>query len=153
MVNEEKRIIVDEIRKKYKSKKLPVEFYQEVAEAFGGKCLSDVCKDSNQHLKFQCKRNHIWEATGASIAQGNWCGTCQRSELAESRKWDIQRCDEIAKEKGGHCITRIYVNSKTPMEWECAKGHRWWQKPKYIRTNWCKECYLLGIRSRDEKAH
>lgn len=153
MVNSERQKIVRTIRKKYKGRKLPLEFYQTVAEALGGKCLSPAYMDSNHDLKFQCKRNHIWEATGASIALGNCCGQCHRLYLAESRKWDIQKCDEIAAERGGRCITRIYVNSRTPMEWECENGHRWWQKPKYIKTNWCKECYLLGLRPRDKKKH
>ena len=153
MVSRERQKIVRAIRKKYKGRKLPLEFFQKVAEAFGGRCLSALYVDSNHDLEFQCKRNHIWKATGASIAQGNWCGNCQRLQLAESRKWDIQKCDEIAEERGRHCITRIYENSKTPMEWQCENGHRWWQKPKYIKTNWCKKCHLLGIRAGDEGKH
>jgi hypothetical protein len=74
--NSERQKIVREIRKKYKGRKLPIQFYQEVAEAFGGRCLSTAYKDSNDDLEFKCKRNHVWAAVGASISQGNWCGQC-----------------------------------------------------------------------------
>ncbi len=150
MVNSERQKIVREIRRKYKGRKLVLAFYQEVARAFGGRCLSTVCQDSNDDLEFECKRNHVWKAVGASISQGNWCAKCQRLELAESRKWMIAICDEIAKEKGGQCITRVYVNSKTAMEWECKRQHRWWQKPKYIKKIWCMKCYLYEVKLKDK---
>lgn len=140
MVNSERQKIVRKIRGKYKGRKLPIEFYQEVAQAFGGRCLSTVFQDSNDDLQFECKRDHAWKAVGASISQGNWCGECQRTELAESRKKTIEWCDEIAKEKGGRCITRVYVNSKTRMEWENKYGRRFMRKAKDIKNHWCNEC-------------
>jgi hypothetical protein len=140
MVNSERRKTVLLIRRKYKGRKLPIEFYREVAASFGGKCLSPECADSNDSLEFQCKSKHIWKSVGASIAQGNWCGECQRLELAESRKWTLAMCQDIAKSKGGQCLSSVYVNTRTPMEWECKREHRWFQKAKYIKINWCRKC-------------
>jgi hypothetical protein len=145
MVNSERHNIARAIRIRYKSRKLPIEFYQEVAEAFEGKCLSEACADTNDELEFQCKRNHVWKAVGATIALGHWCGKCQRLELAEKRRWTLEICREIAKSKGGRCLSTEYIDSNTPMEWECNLGHRWFRKAKYIKTHWCATCAKLRI--------
>ena len=49
---------------------------------------------------------------------------------------------EIAKIRGGMRLSKHYINADTALEWECALGHRWWQKPDHIKNTgtWCKRC-------------
>jgi len=30
---------------------------------------------------------------------------------------------QVAKKRGGKCLSEKYVNAKTKLEWECRKGH------------------------------
>ena len=59
MINSKRQIIAHKIIIKYKTRKLPIYFYQEVARAFEGKCLSTLCQDGNDVLQFDCKRAHM----------------------------------------------------------------------------------------------
>ena len=50
--------------------------------------------------------------------------------------------NEIAKERGGKCLSTEYINSHDKLLWECEYGHTWWAKPYLVKnTNtWCPEC-------------
>ena len=49
---------------------------------------------------------------------------------------------ELAKEKGGKCLSSEYINTQTKLKWQCSDGHIWFAKPRSIRNNgsWCPEC-------------
>ena len=52
----------------------------------------------------------------------------------------------IASERGGRCLSAAYRNCFTKLEWECAKGHRWWAVPSSVRAGtWCPIC---GVKKR-----
>jgi len=47
----------------------------------------------------------------------------------------------VAAERGGRCPSQTYVNSVTPLEWECAEGHRWKANANNVkRGGWCPVC-------------
>ena len=53
---------------------------------------------------------------------------------------DMQRA---ARSRGGRCLSRRYVNSYTPLQWQCAGGHRWRAIPHSVRQgHWCKACAI-----------
>ncbi len=53
----------------------------------------------------------------------------------------LRDLQEAARRRGGRCLSSAYVNSYTPLEWECARGHRWRAIPHSIRQgHWCKAC-------------
>jgi len=35
----------------------------------------------------------------------------------------------IARERGGDCLSKRYVNSKVKLLWLCEKGHQWFATP------------------------
>jgi hypothetical protein len=49
---------------------------------------------------------------------------------------------EIARERGGDCISKRYVNRELPLRWRCARGHEWSVKPHGVVHwgNWCVVC-------------
>ncbi|MBD3163575.1 hypothetical protein GF323_00045 [Candidatus Woesearchaeota archaeon] len=48
---------------------------------------------------------------------------------------------EIAKQRGGQCLSKQYVNSKTKLKWQCTKGHIWKATPAKIKQGqWCPIC-------------
>ena len=49
---------------------------------------------------------------------------------------------DLAKNKGGKCLSSEFIRSDTNMKWICEKGHFWEATPSNVkRGNWCKKCY------------
>jgi hypothetical protein len=57
------------------------------------------------------------------------------------RKLTIDEMKELASLRGGKCLSKIYTNSSTHLEWECTEGHRWKATPDNIKQGkWCPKC-------------
>ena len=109
---------------------------QDLAAEKGGLCLSDNYVDALTKLRWQCSKNHIWEATPEAIINGSWCPECARA-----RRYTIEGMAELAAEQGGLCLSDKYVNSTTKLKWQCAKGHVWEATPRVVKQgSWCPEC-------------
>lgn len=111
------------------------------AKTHGGRCLSRVYTNSVTKLEWECAHGHRWQAVPGSIVAGRWCRVCARDSL----KLGIKLMHDVAKERGGRCLSTDYVNAATKLEWECRIGHRWFAPPNAIRNgHWCRFCaYLL----------
>ena len=38
-------------------------------------------------------------------------------------KISIEEMQEIARKRGGKCLSKKYINAHTKLEWQCANGH------------------------------
>lgn len=48
---------------------------------------------------------------------------------------------EIAKEKGGECLSQQYINRNFKLEFKCKEGHIWKANPQDIKAgSWCPTC-------------
>ena len=110
---------------------------REIAARHGGKCLSARYINSISNLKWECRKGHKWFATpGNVVHQNNWCNIC-----AGHARHTIEEMDDLAKSRGGKCLSKEYVNFHTKLTWQCAEGHIWEAKPSNISTgNWCPKC-------------
>ncbi len=115
-----------------------IEQMQKIAEERGGKCLSTIYENAHKKLDWECSKGHQWSATAHGVKNhSNWCPICNGKQ-----KLNIEEMVRIAKERGGYCLSKKYVNTRTKLEWECKNGHKWWSTPKSIRRgHWCSECY------------
>ena len=63
-------------------------------------------------------------------------------------KQNLEFYDNIARERGGRCISVEYVNSQIKLEWECGEGHIFMASPNSIqRGYWCAEC--AGLKKKN----
>ncbi|MFP3414319.1 hypothetical protein SB773_22455 [Bacillus sp. SIMBA_074] len=109
---------------------------REIAKKRGGNLLSAFYVNSKTPLKWQCAKGHIWEARPNNIKNGSWCPEC-----SGLKRNTIEYMHELAKAKGGKCLSTTYVNNRTKLLWQCAKGHIWETKPLVIvNGRWCPEC-------------
>lgn len=47
----------------------------------------------------------------------------------------------LAKSRNGLCLSDIYIDSRTPLKWQCIKGHIWLSMPSHITNGtWCPDC-------------
>lgn len=67
-------------------------------------------------------------------------------------KLSIDLYRTLAREKGGECLSDVYVNCRTKLRWRCAKGHEWEGITSNARNSWCPTCgYRRGGALRREK--
>ncbi|WP_394557878.1 zinc-ribbon domain-containing protein [Priestia aryabhattai] len=118
-------------------KKKTIVQMQELAQSKGGKCLSTEYVNANTQLEWECKEGHRWKAKPGAVTFGSWCLEC-----TGKKPLTIEIMHEIAKSKGGKCLSSKYINSKTPLEWECKEGHRWMAIPMSVKNKgaWCQKC-------------
>ncbi len=114
---------------------------QRLAKARGGKCLADKYVDARTPIPWECAEKHKWDARPSDIKRGGWCPECAKTKRVEARKLGIERMRQIARERGGKCLSGTYVNNKTKLLWECTERHRWEATPDSIkRGSWCRIC-------------
>jgi len=57
----------------------------------------------------------------------------------------IEKMQGIAAERGGKCLSTVYINARTHLDWMCSEGHPWKATPDNVkRGTWCRECYERG---------
>lgn len=114
-----------------------------IAQARGGACLSAAYVNSQTHLRWRCAEGHEWAAQPATIATGRWCPTCADTRLG------IDFMRKLARERGGRCLSKEYVNGRVHLLWECCNGHRWQASPGNVhnRGSWCPTCAREQARS------
>ena len=124
--------------------RLTLDELQQIAAKKGGQCLSLVYANSSKLLRWRCVVGHEWQARARSIRAGRWCPACAHNQRL--RLGDMQ---EIARERGGRCLSSRYENGCTALLWECKLGHRWKAPPYRVKNGsrrkgtWCPECYHL----------
>lgn len=107
----------------------------------GGRCLSNVYLGSAVKMKWECSVGHVWETSASKILAGHWCRKCAAKSRGEKRRGTIEEMQKIAKERGGECLSKTYINSNTLLTFRCAEGDVWKATPSTIKNgSWCKRC-------------
>lgn len=115
-----------------------LEKIQSLVHHRGGFCFSYKIENQNQKLLWQCAKGHQWRASAASILYSrSWCPVCAGNYILT-----IDEMYKIAQSRGGQCLSKTYINSKTKLRWQCTEGHRWNATPFSIkiRHSWCPVC-------------
>lgn len=107
-----------------------------LARAKGGRCLSKSYITARTKLKWKCSQGHEWEAVPYTIKK-HWCPHC-----SDNHPLSLQEMQILAVKRGGKCISTDYKNVDSPLEWQCAKGHRFKALPDKVkyRNQWCPTC-------------
>lgn len=119
------------------STRLTIGEMQAIAATHGGRCLSTHYVNSGTPLEWECSKGHRWRARPGNVKGGTWCAACVKERTCPTLA-DIQR---VARERGGRCLSDVYVNSYTHLLFECALGHRWYARPgPLLHGSWCPQC-------------
>lgn len=72
------------------------------------------------------------------------------------RRLTIEDMVEIARGRGGKCLSKEYATGKNKLKWECAKGHIWEANSLSVKGgSWCPFCagnIRLSIKDLHETA-
>lgn len=113
------------------------------AAVHSGRCLSNVYVHINSKLKWSCAKGHVWEATASQIRNArSWCPYCARERIAARlRKYSIHDMRDLARKRGGKCLSIAFISVDDKLKWKCAEGHEWSAIPKSIQKgSWCPFC-------------
>jgi len=118
------------------TRQLNISDMQNLAATKGGVCLSKVYVNVETPLLWQCSKGHQWHARPGNIKTGTWCPKC-----SNKYKPTIEDMRQLAKSKGGECLSENYKSAATKMLWRCAKGHEWRATRRTVEAGrWCKIC-------------
>jgi len=119
--------------------KLKIKIIQDICKSKGGECISKKYINSITPMIIRCKYGHVWKARPANIIYNNsWCPMCDYN----NRKVGIELYKKKALDKGGECLSDVYINHKTPIKFKCENGHVWSTRPDSIhKGSWCPKCY------------
>jgi hypothetical protein len=119
-----------------------------LARERGGFCLSPAYGGSLGKLEWQCDRGHRFWSTPNTVKGGSWCPRC-RLGIAS-----IEEMQAIARERGGACLSKEYVNQSTKLRWRCAVGHEWEASPAHVKKSgsWCPRCAGRAVTIADMAA-
>jgi hypothetical protein len=119
------------------SARLTLEDAQEVARSRGGQCLSVQYVNNHTNMEWRCSKGHEWKAVFKEVKGGTWCLSC-----AGTRKLTLKDAQDVARDRGGECLSVVYTNLKTKMTWRCLEGHEWKAALNNVRNQgqWCPAC-------------
>ena len=115
---------------------------QEIARSRGGRCLSPRYIHKETKMQWECGKGHTWWARAGGVKMGQWCPKCGSKKSADTRRSNIEEMQKVAEARGGKCLSSVYVNNLTKLEWICSKGHRWFATPINVKNShhWCPYC-------------
>ncbi|MBL0340859.1 MAG: hypothetical protein IPP71_08000 [Bacteroidetes bacterium] len=103
-----------------------------------GKFLSKSVDSIYELLEWQCEKGHRWQKSYYYIEKGKWCPQCLKQN---SKEYYFARYQQIAKEHGGICLSKRYIDSNTKLEFKCSQGHVFSSVPNEIyKGRWCTSC-------------
>jgi len=115
-----------------------VESMQKLAQTRGGSLISKDFNSVNDKYRWRCANGHEWSASPKDIFKGTWCRMCS----IESKKGTLEEAREIARIRGGECLSTEYGNTYSKLRWRCGAGHEWNARMGNVknRGSWCPEC-------------
>ena len=133
---------------RYKVRQRSLADLQALAAEHGGQCLAEHYVSMNEKVRWQCAKGHCWEAAGCRVQLGTWCLQCVHDKLRST----IGEMQELARSRGGECLSTHYEKNNVKLLWKCKLGHTWWATPGHVKDGtWCPSCFYLSV-SRHEKA-
>ena len=140
-----------------KNKKFGLEDVQKIAESRGGKCLSKEYINSGTDLLWECASGHQWPAKLVRInnKKKSWCPFCAKAnKVKTNRRFTLEEVQALAEERNGKCLSKVYVNNHSKLEWACAFGHEWEATLMNVKNDktWCPFCDK-NIKSTLEEAN
>jgi hypothetical protein len=121
---------------------------QNLANAWGGTCLSAGYEGHKVPLDFACAAGHRFSMLMHGLRLGHWCQACAYDRATI---YSLDDARAVAAERGGRCLSRRYHNSREKMRWRCESGHTWAASlEQVLHGDWCQACHFERIKPRQE---
>lgn len=128
----------------------PLHELQGLAQKRGGELVSKEFQGMQKKHRWRCAKGHEWDAKPSHIKSSHsWCPSCSGRVI----RAPLQSLQSVAEQRGGKCLSKQYINSKSKLLWQCAKEHKWQAVPSSIKAGrWCPVCAVKArIETRRKK--
>ncbi len=100
---------------------------------------------TSAHIKWKCEClvcGSIVEPRYATVqSKGAGCTVCRYKKVRDFHAFTLEDVNEVVLQRGGKVISKEYINSESPMDFECSKGHSFTNRFSHIkRGQWCPTC-------------
>lgn len=100
---------------------------------------------TNAHTNWKCEClvcGSIVSPKYATVqSRGAGCKTCRYRKIREHHVFTMKDVLDVVEKRGGKVVSTEYVNSESPMDFECSLGHRFTNRFSHIkRGQWCPTC-------------
>ena len=116
---------------------------RDIAAAKGGSLLDTAYAGMQARYRFSCANGHHWQAQGAEVVRGSWCGACANADKSiRYRLADgLERLQAAAQDRQGACLSSEYITGRSSYRFRCHKGHEWQTSGLLIfNGKWCPAC-------------
>ena len=124
-------------------KKSTIEDMHKLAATYNGQCLSLIYINSRTKLPWKCSidGHNSFLATPSNVKQGYWCRLCGYARYEEHEERLKIAC-QIAKDRGGECLSTAYLGDKDKLHFRCIAGHKFFSSFRNIKNagSWCSDC-------------
>ncbi|MGI9458607.1 MAG: hypothetical protein ACR2NF_01285 [Pirellulales bacterium] len=116
---------------------------REAAKANGGELLSTVHVNVFEDLQWRCGDcGDVFEMSANNVLhQKSWCTSCSLKKRGLKRRHGIDKMHDLARSRGGRCLSETYTGVFDKLQWQCEHGHKWETTPQsVIQGKWCHVC-------------
>jgi hypothetical protein len=111
------------------------------ATAKGWRCLSTHFVDSTTPMHWRCDQGHEWFSSPQNVRLCKGCPECYRQRHYHT----LETMHELAKSRGGLCLSTRYKNVDHKITWQCHRGHVWAAPPSRVMLgSWCPQCAIIN---------
>lgn len=127
------------------SNKKTIEEMHKLAKKHNAICLSETYLNNHSPLKWKCDKGHEFNASYSvimrAIKNNGFCTVCSVKQRGKNKRNTIEEMQELAKSRGGKCLSAVYTDAHTVLIWQCANGHIFESKPNSVKNgHWCRSC-------------
>lgn len=124
-------------------KKYTIKDAIEIAKFYEGDLVTNDFQSGSQRLEWICKYGHRFIRSMIDIKYHNtFCTKCSVEHRAKTHRLGIEVMQQIAKDRGGKCLSNEYLSAHSMLKWQCIDGHVWEAKANSIISakSWCPKC-------------
>lgn len=127
-----------------KNRKIDINVLKSCIENKDGVLLENSYLGWNKKHHIMCSAGHTFEMDPVHVIyHGNWCPEC-----AGNKRFTIEKVRNIGINLNVKLISTEYVNSSTPLLWECRYGHQFLRCLSSLQTSSkCLECNNIDLLS------
>jgi hypothetical protein len=126
--------------------KITIDQIRQLVEDKGFKLLTTEYKRNSQKLDVMCSKGHLYHPTAKTLKRGGGCSVCYNETFARMKvkacPEKIQEAIDIAKNKGGECLSDNYINNRSKLKFRCSNGHEWETNLKCIKKSMVPNMFI-----------
>lgn len=133
--------------------------FKDFAQEKGYNLITDSFSTMEDKLQFTCNQGHNFEMKGSIFKtmlntdkyRNEPCLECHKvaSPIKVKEDLSIEKCKELATKIGYECLSNVYTNINSLLEWKCNHGHSFNKSYRQMVRNqtgkYCNECTKLGL--------